>query len=202
MSVDERLLARENTSKSSTEENGSDSSNGSTDRKAQLNLAKRESSGGEKNYNQKASSLREAVHSEKNRKKSIKKKLSTKLNALSITTAKLLKGAWMNLLVSFGTTIFWIDIHVFGRQVLGKKMFCAPGEEWTMKAGSKKKDSKMLKLIEPMGIACCNFGCLLIIIAIFTLFSLIASVFSSDIFGTIWSMIKESLSGLVSVIAG
>lgn len=42
----------------------------------------------------------------------------------------LLKSAWINLIPSWGLTLFWIDIHVFLNMVFGKNLFCDLGEEW------------------------------------------------------------------------
>lgn len=58
-------------------------------------------------------------------------KLADKATApMKKATSNLLKQAWTNLIDSFGLTLIWINIHVFLRLVLGKKLFCKLGEEW------------------------------------------------------------------------
>lgn len=133
-------------------------------------------------------SLREAVRMEKARKTDADKKAETaeqKSNPIRMQTSALLRSAWVNLIPSWGLTLLWIDIHVFLRQILGKSMFCKLGEEWTDRPGMKNsmpklegdgKETKMLTMTEPMGAACCNFGCLLILLIIITIIAMIAGV--------------------------
>ncbi len=68
------------------------------------------------------------------RQKGLKAKASqvvgAALSPIKKATSGLLKWAWGNLIVSFGTTLLWIDIHVFCNMVMGKKLFCDLGEEW------------------------------------------------------------------------
>jgi hypothetical protein len=45
-------------------------------------------------------------------------------------TATLLKTAWLNIIDSFGLTLIYINLHVFGHSVFGEKIFCDLGEEW------------------------------------------------------------------------
>lgn len=204
MSVDEQLLARK---ESTTDENNS-AADVSVDRVSQLAMAKRASRNQETNTNESPKSLREAVQIGKRKKNLAAKKVigSEKVSAASVGTAKLLKSAWENLLASFGLSLIWIDLHIFLRQVLGKSMFCGLGEEWKIKTGRSKKESDRLsqglKVVEPMGVACCNLGCLMIIIGILVLISLIAAAFSSDIFAILWGLVKGIMSGLFSLITG
>jgi len=51
-------------------------------------------------------------------------------NPASTATAKFLKQSWLNLIDSFGGTLIYINIHVLGNRILGKKLFCDLGEEW------------------------------------------------------------------------
>lgn len=211
MSVDEELLAAQKESSGSESDSGDSNSNEqeSSDRASQLALAKKAASEKETNAGQDPKSLREAVQMEKAKKLAEEKKQEDegeKPNPISIQTASLLRSAWMNLLASLGTSLLWIDVHVLGSSVLGK-MFCKPGEEWAMQAGGTsakevKKKSKMLKLIEPMGIACCNLGCLLVIIAILVVISLIASIFSPDILKVLWELVSAMFTMLVKLIKG
>ncbi|HTW96166.1 MAG TPA: hypothetical protein VMD74_00725, partial [Candidatus Methylomirabilis sp.] len=45
-------------------------------------------------------------------------------------TAHWLKTAWLNIIDSFGLTLIYINLHVFGHSVFGEKIFCQLGEEW------------------------------------------------------------------------
>ncbi len=45
-------------------------------------------------------------------------------------TAGLLKAAWLNLIDSFGLTLIYINLHIFGRSVFGERIFCELGQEW------------------------------------------------------------------------
>lgn len=132
-------------------------------------------------------SLREAVRMDKAKKDAMKKgALSVeKPNPIRMRMSSLLRSAWLNLIPSFGLTLLWIDAHIFLRQVLGKTMFCKLGEEWfdkpgvkkpAPKLGGEKKEAKMITMSEPMGVACCNFGCLLALLFILVIISMIAGV--------------------------
>ena len=68
-------------------------------------------------------------------KLNVKKRVGDKMNQKVFNpakegTAKLLKLAWLNIITSFGLTLIYINLHVFGRAVLSKKIFCELGEEW------------------------------------------------------------------------
>ncbi len=104
--------------------------------------------------------------------------------------SSLLKSAWMNLIDSWGLTLVWIDIHVFGNQVMGNNIFCDLGEEWIPDdyVGAKDKAPKELDapkkaigLVENMGCCCLNLGCVLTIIMILSLFAMIAAALSNPL---------------------
>ena len=86
-------------------------------------------------------------------------------------TSNLLKAAWENLIDSFGATLLWIDIHIFGGMVMGNKLFCKLGMEWVpdvLKQTRFKEAEKMgdrIGIIEGIGVAGLNLGCILIVIA-------------------------------------
>jgi len=115
-------------------------------------------------------------------------------------TDEMLKFAWENLIVSFGLTLIWIDIHVFLNKVFGPKVFRDVGEEWlpdSIKrvAGKSKSAASLLKVVEGSGIGCLNIGCLFIILFIATIISIIASILNGDL-SLIWALFKESLIAL------
>jgi len=79
--------------------------------------------------------------------------------AAATGTARLLQLAILNLLDSFGLTLIYINIHVFGHSVLGEKIFCDLGEEWLppnlrvgLEAESFKSRVRTLGLLEKMGL--------------------------------------------------
>ncbi len=195
MSVDEELLARQDSSDNDNNSEEADSDNGV----AEFNASKREDLNKQEEQEEPSQpkSLREAVRMAKAQKQnSLKGKIvSERANALSMGTAQLLKAAWQNLLPTFGLTLLWIDAHVILRVIFGKNVFCALGEEWTMKKGGAagKAASKMLKLVEPMGLGLLNLGCLAIVIGLAVLISLIASAISEPL-KTIWNLAGDLLS--------
>lgn len=154
-----------------------------------------------------ASGIREAVRRDKiaGPKQLTGKTLERKSleNPFLTMTDGLLKGAWTNLLPSWGLTLLWIDIHVFLNKVLGPSAFRDLGEEWIpaniKKLGQEKSKeaASMLRLSESAGCGCLNLGCLFIVIAILSVISLIVSVFTdnplttiSNIFESLWSYFK------------
>lgn len=112
-------------------------------------------------------------------------------------TDEMLKFAWENLIISFGLTLIWIDIHVFLNKVFGPKVFRDVGEEWlpdSLKriAGTNKSAAGLLKIVEGSGIGCLNLGCLFIVIFIASLISIIASIISGDL-SLIWDLFEGAL---------
>jgi len=84
-------------------------------------------------------SLREQVlqakkqEREKEDKEGEKKEGTAGAETAKAGTGWLLKGAWLNLIDTFGLTLIYINIHVFLRFVLGEKLFCKLGQEWAPK---------------------------------------------------------------------
>lgn len=48
-------------------------------------------------------------------------------------SAKALRYSWLNLIITYGLTLFYINFHVFGRMVFGEKIFGKLGSEWLPK---------------------------------------------------------------------
>jgi hypothetical protein len=63
----------------------------------------------------------------------------------AIGTSLLLKNAWLNIIDSFGLTLIYINLHVFGNSVFGKKIFCDLGEEWIPSSARSKLGSETVK---------------------------------------------------------
>ena len=130
---------------------------------------------------------------EKSRTQDVKEGATSKGLEMALSPAKkgissLLKSAWLNLITSWGLTLIWIDIHVFGNQVFGNKLFCDLGEEWIPDdyVGAKDKAPKELDapkksigLVENMGCCCLNLGCLLLILATVSLIAMIDGVINN-----------------------
>src|SRR5680860_212743 len=158
------------------------------------------------------SSLRQAFIQAKRKKKNDEKKSVVKQVIQKVSRARkaasaLLRAAWTNLITSFGLTTFWINIHVFLNRVLGGKMFCKLGEEWTdkvglsgaAKEGVNKKLSNSVGLVEKMGLGCLNLGCLAIVFAVLIVIALLLNI--GDYFveilkgfaGFAWDYVKDLL---------
>jgi hypothetical protein len=105
--------------------------------------------------------------------------------AASTGSARLLQLAILNLIDSFGLTLIYINLHVFGHSVLGEKIFCALGEEWIppnlrsgMSAESFKSKVRTLGLVEKMGLI---FLDTLVFIALLFLLIIIISLLNSPL---------------------
>jgi hypothetical protein len=165
MGVDDNLLA----------EKSFDSANNSSEDEKTVSASSQE------NPNQQKT-LRETVRAEKAKKTAAEEKNaveSEKGSALSRGTSSLLRSAWTNLITSFGLTLIWIDAHILLRQIFGKSLFCKLGAEWTDKIGAQAKtakETKMLTIVEPMGVAFCNLGCLIIILSVMAIISAITGI--------------------------
>ncbi len=157
-----------------------------------------------------AGSLREAVQNEKNgnispsgtdfnslrmeakRRQSLKEKsnkaVEAALSPIKNSTSGLLKAAWANLIISWGLTLIWIDIHVFLNQIFGKKMFVDLGGEWVPAkpgttgadgAAMAEKAGESIGTVEKMGCGCLNFGCLFLLLGALSIISLLLGVITN-----------------------
>lgn len=115
------------------------------------------------------------------------KELISRENPFRKMTDGLLKGAWENLITSWGLTLLYINAHAFLNKVAGPEYFRALGEEW-IPAGVRKLDeagmkkaASLARLIEPIGCAGLNLIVLFLIIFIVSLVSIIASILAGDL---------------------
>ena len=135
---------------------------------------------------------------EKKNKKGVGTIIASPINK---STSKLLQQAWLNLIDSFGLTLIWINIHVFLNLVLGSKLFCKLGDEWT--AGSSfslgntqaSKKLKKVKIGEGMLLVILD---IIVIFLILFFFFLIYLIFSGDTLVTFLKGILEGIWGLFS----
>ncbi len=192
MSLDAELLARSGNEEGSSEGSGEGLKSNSSDEK------NKEAS------ERKPESLREAVvkaKAEENKKKTKEVAVeSEKPSAIALSMANLLKSSWVNLLGSFGLTIFYINAHVILAKIFGDKVFCRLGDEWTLDKeavagglGAKKKKTKMVNIFEPMGVVLVNVVMAFLVIGLIALIAMIANFVSSPL-----SALKEILKGTFS----
>ncbi len=105
-------------------------------------------------------------------KAAVKEALSSiKKGSCSTVTGKLLKISWTNLLDSFGTSLIYIDLHLWANKFFGDRIFSNPGEEMIpepmAKSMSKKdlaKKAKIFGTVETLGCVCLNLGCLVLVL--------------------------------------
>lgn len=81
---------------------------------------------------------RETIKEKRSALEGLIKKEETLPNPVGDSTSSLLRQAWLNLIPSYGLTLFWINTHAFLNKVLGNKFFCKLGEEWVPKEVKKK----------------------------------------------------------------
>ena len=192
MDIDEQLI-NQNTESSEAENAG------------EFRAAKRE--GVQESEEETGASLREKVQQkrveESKEKNDEASTPSTPISPILKATDEALKFAWENLITSWGLTLIWIDIHVFLNKVFGPSVFRAPGEEWVPDnlkkiAGKSKSAASLLRIVEGSGIGCLNLGCLFLVLFLFTLISIIASVLSGDL-KLLYELFKGTLSGLLNI---
>lgn len=121
-------------------------------------------------------------------------------------TNALLRSAWQNLIPSWGLTLIWINIHVFLRTVLGKNLFGKLGSEWKdqIPGGDAMGKGKALEDLEKgaaVGEGCVlnilNLGCIMVIIAAFSIVALLVKVIDNP-----FSVIADMLSGIWGALFG
>jgi len=163
---------------------------------------------GQLNEQQNQARIEQEQKAEKDKEE--KKKNDIKPNALNKATGGLLKAAWENLVESWGFTLIWIDIHVFGNLVFGNKVFCKLGSEWipdTVKQAQFKEAEKLGKVagtFEGAGAACVNLGCLMVVLGVLVALGMLLDVLSnpitgfSHIAGYVWDAIANAVKKFVS----
>jgi hypothetical protein len=192
-----------------------DDKESSSDRVGTLREAKRSSKDLGNGYQKEAQDLRQAVLQKKQQAKitaakEAKTKIFRKIGSMRKGTSALLRGAWINLIDSFGLTLIWIDIHVFLGKVVGHDSFCKLGEEWTDKVmaglGSstskevlERKARNSVGLVEKIGLGCLNLGCLIVVIVIFVIIALVLKFIESPLeffagmIGYVWNSAKDAI---------
>jgi len=141
-----------------------------------------------------------------------KREGETKLKQMAMApsrqgTGGLLKGAWLNLVTSFGLTWFYIAFHFIAAYFTPfSDIFCRFGEEWLPKmyidrTGKLGKNlNKTLELVEIL-------GCFAVGLLIFTLIFLILVLFGSIVYaiehptvllGFGWDIIRTGFQKVVS----
>jgi len=207
MSLDDQLIARNNSTNEeadNSESNASDYDNeneNSSSRAANLRASKMEDRNGVEPESQ-GDFLADKMTKRRlnNNKESENKVAAVALSPAKQGLSKMLQSAWVNLIPSFGLTLIWIDIHIFLSQVFGKDLFCALGEEWFPKGTPRNIDGakKSVGLGETMGVSFLNIGCLLLILAVLVLIAMMLNVVEnplasiSSLLGSIWTALTGS----------
>jgi len=98
-------------------------------------------------------------------------------------TALWLKTAWLNIIDSFGLTLIYINLHVFGHSVFGEKIFCQLGEEWlpnnlrsNLESPEAQRVIGTIGLLEKMLLI---FADLIVLIALILLVAVIIRLFNT-----------------------
>ena len=126
------------------------------------------------------------------------------ISPVRIVTDNLRKGAWTNLITSWGLTLLYIDLHFFLNKVVGEKFFGPLGEEWVppkikRAAGAQvDKVGGLIKISETMGCALLNLLALAIVIGLLALASLIAAVIA-DPLKAILNWLSDSIPGFTAL---
>ncbi len=83
-------------------------------------------------------------------------------------TAELLKQSWINLIPSWGLTVIYLNIHVFGSKI-AKKFFSQPGEEWIKMPGGGNAITRSLGLFELIALLVLDMliGLAILVLAVF-----------------------------------
>jgi len=101
-------------------------------------------------------------------------------------TGRMLRWAWLAIIPSFGSSILWINLHVFLSFVFGERLFCKLGHEWLPLAEAKSISGRAtgdtIGIAEKMGLI---FLDLLIFFIIFGIIAIIVWLANSIIFKTV-----------------
>jgi len=215
MSLDEKLLKIQESSDGPVTENDNQKASSSGDRAGSLNQARQNSRRNDsENYQRdpNAGSLRERVLARKRAQGGADKSDSEEAVSGSFGLGKgasqLLQKAWLNLITSFGLTLIWINIHAFLNILFGDKVFCKLGKEWgglgvpgvSPVPGLSKGQTKIKKFAEtgePAALACCDLGCLFLIIIMAVIGRIIVGILIVD-----WEALKVMLSGVWEIFSG
>jgi hypothetical protein len=129
---------------------------------------------------------------------------SSGISPVRIATDNLLKGAWTNLITSWGLTLLYIDLHFFLNKVVGEKFFGPLGKEWIpvkiKRAGGAQADKVggLIKISETMGCALLNLLALAVVVGLLALASLIASAIA-DPLKAILNWLSDSIPGFTAL---
>jgi len=188
MSIDEQLLAASNDQESTAGDESSDPGAFREDKRSQT------PAGPDGNAGDSGQSFRMAKQAAKNQAqdKGGSSRLSAAVDKATAparkATGSCLKQAWLNAPETFGCTLAWVNIHVFLRQVLGKKLFGPLGSEWLPEkppvAGADKSEmekemGKGMQMGEGCLLVILDLGCLLIVISVLAIAALVVSAIES-----------------------
>lgn len=216
MSIDEQLLAASNDQESSSGDESSDPGAFREDKRNQTPM------GPDGNAGDSGQSFRMAKQAAKNQAKDKDEpsRLSAALDKATAparkATGSCLKQAWLNAPETFGCTLAWVNIHVFLRQVLGKKLFGPLGSEWLPNekpmAGANESEAgkalgKGMQLGEGCLLSILDLGCLLIIVCLLAIAAVIVTAienpgefvaYAAQIITEVIKMVFDSVWGTIT----
>jgi hypothetical protein len=208
MNLDEQLLAQkqeEGGRNAETAWGAYDSARNSAwaDKASRLRKAQRSGGSDDSQTEPSAVSLREAVLAAKKKESAQAGGEGGDSGAASPIrqgSSKLLQQAWLNIITSWGCTLFWINIHAFFlNQLFGDKFFCKLGDEWkdsipgggaaTAAGGVAGKVAGAVAEAKPpvkpsmeiWGLIGCDLGCLLILLAVASIIAIVVMIVSDPV---------------------
>lgn len=128
-----------------------------------------------------------------------------------------LRASWLSAttVVGFVIGLFYINVHIFLRWVLGEEYFCKLGDEWggaelkKMTGGAGAFASRGLGLVEVMGILIVDAIVISALLMLVTFIVLIVTLLGNGFVGAIWGAVKGiftlgfyALSGLILLFGG
>lgn len=129
-------------------------------------------------------------------KEQAKKKLEEKVLApAKAGTSNILRWAWITLILSWGLSLIYINIHVFLKAVFGEKLFCKLGEEWLPKQATDaageagKVVNKSIGIVEVMGLLFLDLVVLFIIFGTLALIVMIVDFMQAGFLQKAWLII-------------
>ncbi|MCU0679657.1 MAG: hypothetical protein MUC28_04410 [Planctomycetes bacterium] len=121
-------------------------------------------------------------------------------------TNRALRWAWGSLLMTWGVSLLYIDIHAFLHLVLGKRFFCQLGHEWLPKQMAKGVQGKIMNfflwLAEIILFVLANgLALLVVVIACFVVY-LIVDIILHPTSSLLWNFGFKAIYSMVRVILG
>jgi len=136
---------------------------------------------------------RREQEAEAKKEKEKKEKTGSSSTPIKQGTNWLLRGAWFNLIPTFGLSLLYIDLHIFLHAVLGDRLFSKLGDEWKSAAIPSGAISvgNSSRLVETMAVLLLNF----FIFSVWFFFLTILVLVGGWLAAGFWDAAKMLLSG-------